>query len=134
MAVRLDRRQVVAGGPSLSGGGALAETPSGAPWLTAEPGDAGFADDLAARLDKLIADRRVWGQRGVLVIRRGSLVLERYFDGEENNWGKVSAVRFGLTTLHTMYTATKSVIALVNAVALGEQKVPPPEAPLYEQF
>ena len=134
MAVHLDRRQVVAGGLALSAGAALAETPSGAPWLTAEPGEAGFADDLAARLDKLIADKRVWGQHGVLVIRRGRVVLERYFDGEENNWGKVSAVRFGLTTLHNMYSVTKSIVALVYGVALGEQKVPPPEAPLYEQF
>ena len=134
MAVHLDRRQVVAGGLALSAGAALAESPSGAPWLTAEPGEAGFADDLAARLDKLIADKRVWGQHGVLVIRRGRVVLERYFDGEENNWGKVSAVRFGLTTLHNMYSVTKSIVALVYGVALGEQKVPPPEAPLYEQF
>src|SRR3954453_6232767 len=99
MAVRSARRQVVAGGVALSAGAALAATPSGAPWLTAEPGDAGFADDLAARFDKLIVDKRVWGQHGVLVIRRGRVVLERYFEGEENNWGKVSAVRFGPTTL-----------------------------------
>src|SRR3954453_13846574 len=127
MAVRLDRRQVVAGGLALSAGAALAETPSGGPWLTPQPGHApepgapGFADDLAARLDKLIADKRVWGQHGVLVIRRGRVVLERYFDGEENNWGKVSAVRFGPTTLHNMYSVTKSVVALVYGVALGEQ-------------
>jgi CubicO group peptidase (beta-lactamase class C family) len=93
-----------------------------APWLTAEPGDVGFADDLAARFDKLIADKRVWGQHGVLVIRRGRVVLERYFDGEENNWGKVSAVRFGPNTLHNMYSVTKSIVALVYGVALGENK------------
>jgi hypothetical protein len=109
MAVHLDRRQILAGGLALSAGAALAETPSGAPWLTAEPGEAGFADDLAARFDTLIADKRVWGQHGVLVISRGRVVLERYFDGEENNWGKVSAVRFGPTTLHNMYSVTKSI-------------------------
>ena len=122
MAVHLDRRQVVAGGLALSAGAALAEGPSGAPWLTAEPGEAGFADDLAARFDKLIADKRVWGQHGVLVIRRGRVVLERYFDGEENNWGKVGAVRFGPTTLHNMYSVTKSVVALVYGVALAKTK------------
>src|SRR6188768_3666790 len=44
------------------------------------------------------------------------------------------SVRFGPTTLHNMYSVTKSVVALVYGVALGENKVPPPEAPLYEQF
>jgi CubicO group peptidase (beta-lactamase class C family) len=122
MAVHLDRRQVVADGLALSAGAALADDPAGAPWLTAEPGDVGFADDLAARFDKLIADKRVWGQHGVLVIRRGRVVLERYFDGEENNWGKVSAVRFGPYTLHNMYSVTKSIVALVYGVALGENK------------
>src|SRR3954464_500615 len=134
MAVHLDRRQVVAGGLALSAGAALAETPSGAPWLTAEPGDAGFAGELAARLDKLIADKRVWGQHGVLVIRRGRVVLERYFDGEENNWGKVSAARFGHNTPHSMFWVKKRVVALIYGVALDENKAEQREARLYEQF
>ena len=62
------------------------------------------------------------GAAWVLVIRRGRVVLERYFDGEENNWGKVGAVRFGPTTLHNMYSVTKSVVALVYGVALAKTK------------
>ena len=95
-------------------------------WLTAAPAEAGFADRLAARFDKLIADRRVWGAAWRPGRRaRGRIVLERYFDGEENNWGKRRA-RSGSArdTLHNLYSVTKSIVALVYGVALGEGKGP----------
>jgi CubicO group peptidase (beta-lactamase class C family) len=104
-------------------------------WQTAVPVDAGLAPDVEARLDKLIADRRVWGLHGVLVARGRRIVLERYFDGEDNNWGQqLGLVRFGPDTLHNLYSATKSIVSLLYGVALAEGKVPPPNAPLYAQF
>jgi hypothetical protein len=41
--------------------------------------DAGFAPDLEARLDKAVADKRVWNQHGLVVLHGNRLVLERYF-------------------------------------------------------
>src|SRR5436305_734067 len=49
-------------------------------WQKAAPAHAGFAPDIEARLDQLIADRRVWGLHGVLVVRGRHIVLERYFE------------------------------------------------------
>lgn len=103
-------------------------------WQTAAPADAGFAPDLEARFDKLIESRRIWNQHGVVVVRGGRIVLERYFAGEENNWGNIRTVSFGPETLHILYSVTKSIVALVYGIALAEGKVPPPDAPLYAQF
>ena len=104
-------------------------------WRKTSPADAGFASDLEARLDKLVADKRAWGLHGVLVVRGRRIVLERYFEGQDNNWGeRLGNVRFGPDTLHNLYSVTKSVVALVYGIALAEGMVPPPSAPLYMQF
>lgn len=39
------------------------------------PGDAGFAPDLEARLDKAVASKRIWNQHGLIVLRNDRLVL-----------------------------------------------------------
>jgi CubicO group peptidase (beta-lactamase class C family) len=104
-------------------------------WRKISPADAGFTPDLEPRLDRLIAEKRVWGLHGVLVVRGPQIVLERYFEGEDNNWGQsLGVVRFSPDTLHNLYSATKSIVALVYGIALAEGKVPPPSAPLYAQF
>jgi CubicO group peptidase (beta-lactamase class C family) len=104
-------------------------------WQKAAQADAGFASDIEERLDRLIAGKRAWGLHGVIVARGRRIVLERYFEGEDNNWGRqLGSVRFGPETLHNLYSATKSIVALLYGVALAEGKVPPPSAPLYAQF
>jgi CubicO group peptidase (beta-lactamase class C family) len=104
-------------------------------WQKAAPADAGFTPDMEARLDKLIDTKRAWGLHGVLVVRGRRIVLERYLEAEDNNWGQpLGTVRFGPDTLHTLYSVTKSIVALVYGVALAAGKVPPPGSPLYAQF
>jgi CubicO group peptidase (beta-lactamase class C family) len=104
-------------------------------WQKAAPADAGFTPDMEARLDKLIGTKRAWGLHGVLVVRDRRIVLERYFEGDDNNWGEErKAVRFDPDTLHNLYSVTKSIVALAYGIALSEGKVPPPSAPLYDQF
>jgi CubicO group peptidase (beta-lactamase class C family) len=111
--------------------------PAAAPfeWRKKSPADAGFTPDLEPRLDRLVAEQRVWGLHGVLVVRGRQIVMERYFEGEDSNWGQsLGVVRFSADTLHNLYSATKSIVALVYGIALAEGKVPPPSAPLYAQF
>jgi hypothetical protein len=73
---------------------------------------------------QLIADKRVWGLHGVLVARGRQIVLERYFEGEDNNWGQaLGVVQFGPDTLHNLYSATKSIVALVYGIAHGGQRL-----------
>ena len=72
------------------------------------PAKAGFSPDLEARLEKLIADKRAWNLHGIVVTRDGRLVLERYFEGEDNARGRrLGKVAFTPDTLHDMRSATK---------------------------
>jgi hypothetical protein len=47
-------------------------------WLPITPMEAGFAPDLEPRLDKAIADKRVWNLHGLVVLSHDRLLLERY--------------------------------------------------------
>jgi len=132
----LSRRHVL-----LGAGAALVTQPAGplgaaAPDLAAiAPAEAGFAPDLEARLDKLIAEKRAWGLHGVVVLRGGRLVLERYFEGDDNARGRrLGKVAFNADTLHDMRSVSKGVVGLLYGIALAQGKVPAPEAPLFASF
>ena len=103
-------------------------------WQSISPADAGFAPDLGARLDQFVA---TGGKNihGVIVARGGRIALERYFESEDETWGKtLGRVRFASDTLHDVRSISKSIVALVYGAALAEKKVPPPSEPLFTQF
>jgi CubicO group peptidase (beta-lactamase class C family) len=104
-------------------------------WNVVAPADAGFTPDLNARIDKLIADKRIWNVHGLIVLRGGKLVLERYFSGRDNARGRdLGEVTFKPETLHDMRSVSKSITALLYGIALANGKVPPLEAPLLSAF
>lgn len=104
-------------------------------WTPVSRSIAGFDDQLDARLDALIAQKRAPGLHGIVVTRGGKLVLERYFEGDDESWGTpLKHVKFGPDTLHDLRSVTKSVVGLLYGIALAEGRVPPPEAPVMEAF
>jgi CubicO group peptidase (beta-lactamase class C family) len=104
-------------------------------WKPIAPAEAGFAPDIEARLDQLIADKRAWNLHGVVVARAGRLVLERYFDGPDNARGRpLGHVAFRVDTLHDLRSVTKSIVGLLYGIALAAAKVPAPEASLFAAF
>lgn len=111
----------------------LAQSPT---WASAAPADAGFAPDLGQRLDKAIADKRLWNVHGLVVLRNDRLVLERYFEGEDRarGLGALGRVAFTPDTLHDLRSCSKSLVALLYGIALSQGIVPAPEAPLYPAF
>ena len=98
--------------------------------------DAGFVPDLGARLDKAVADERVWNQHGLVVLRGDRLVLERYFEGEDEarGVGAIGRVTFRTDSMHDLRSCSKSIVGLLYGIALQQGKVPPPEAPLFSAF
>ena len=118
----------------------MAETLMGQParaeaWPKVSPQGAGFSADLEARLDRAVADGHVWNLHGLVVLRRGQLVLERYFDGHDNARGRdIGRITFGPETLHDIRSCSKSLVGLAYGIALAQGKVPPPEAPLFSVF
>lgn len=105
-------------------------------WSTILPTEAGFAPDLNARLNQAIADKRVWNLHGLVVLRNGSLVLERYFEGVDHarGIGDIGRVNFTPDTLHDLRSCSKSIVGLLYGIAFHQGKVPPPEARLLPAF
>jgi CubicO group peptidase (beta-lactamase class C family) len=133
----LNRRNLLLG----SAGALLMTKPDGhasagpRSWTPIDPADAGFAPDLEARLDKLIADKRAWKLHGVVIARHGRLVLERYFESEDNARGRaLGNVAFAADTLHDLRSVSKGIVGLLYGIALQQGKVPPPEAALFASF
>jgi CubicO group peptidase (beta-lactamase class C family) len=114
--------------------GALSAATDG--WPSVDPGDAGFAPDLGAKLDKAVAERRVWNLHGLVVLHNDRVVLERYFEGDDHarGVGEIGHVAFKPDTLHDLRSCSKSIVGLLYGIALQQGKVLPPEAPLFSAF
>lgn len=129
------RRQVIFGAGAAFVTQARPLSAAAAGLLPIAPAEAGFAPDLEARLDKAIADKRVWNLHGVVVVRDDRLVLERYFEAEDNARGRpLGKITFKPDTPHDMRSVSKGIVGLLYGIALEQGKVPPPEAPLFASF
>jgi len=112
-----------------------ATSPAAVDWASIPPSEAGFTSDLDALLDKAIAEKRVWNLHGVVIVRQRRLVLERYFEGDDNARGQpLGKIAFKPNTLHDLRSASKSIVGLLYGIALADGKVPSPEAPLLASF
>ncbi len=128
----LGRRGLLLGAGAFAATSALAQ-PKAGDFATVAPDEAGFAPDMAARLDKLVADKQAPNIHGVVVLREGRLVLERYYKGmDEQIYQSPAEVAFDAGTLHDMRSVTKSVVGLLYGIALERGRVPPPEARLFD--
>lgn len=96
---------------------------------------AGFAPDLGEKLDAGLRSGLLRDIHAVVVSRGDAVVIERYFSGEDADWGRpLGTVAFAPDTLHDLRSVTKSIVGLLYGIALGRGLVPPPEAPLMAQF
>jgi CubicO group peptidase (beta-lactamase class C family) len=104
-------------------------------WPTATPAEAGFAPDLAARLDSALAEEASAGIHAVVLIRDGKLVYERYLAGDDEMHGvRKQGVVFTPDHLHDVRSISKSVTNLLYGIALADGSVTPPDAPLLAAF
>jgi CubicO group peptidase (beta-lactamase class C family) len=90
-------------------------------------------DRLKRKLDAGQAE----GLHAVVVVRNGRILLEHYGVGDDYSYFKrnsPAAVTFGPDTLHDLRSVTKSIVALLYGIALGQGLVPEPAAPLLQQF
>lgn len=106
-----------------------------ATWQDPNPVGAGFAPDLDERFDVARAAGCLPNVHGVVVLRNGRTVCERYWPGLDEARGRpLGVVRFGPDVLHDLRSVTKSLVGLAYGIALADGKVPPPEATLVDQF
>ena len=104
-------------------------------WTVAKPEAAGFAPDLGTRLAAGIRSGLLRGLHGIVVSRGESIVLERYYEGADEAWGRpLGHVEFSRAHLHDLRSVTKSIVGLLYGIALDRGLVPDPSAPLLAQF
>jgi len=133
----LDRRAFIV---ALGGAGCAALVPRSAAgaagdWETVAFADAGFAWDVAARIDEAVAKGQIENLHSVIVVRGGKLVFERYYAGNDANRGTpLGMVTFGPDVIHDVRSISKSVVSLLYGTALADGKVPAPEQPLLDAF
>jgi CubicO group peptidase (beta-lactamase class C family) len=127
----LSRREIlITMGAAMGSTGATPFT-----WVPISERDAGVAAALGDRIDAAQRKGELPGLHGVLLARRGRLVLERYYPGADHSWGRpLGLVAFGADTLHDLRSVTKSLVGLLYGIALAEGKVAAPDAVLVDQF
>jgi CubicO group peptidase (beta-lactamase class C family) len=102
---------------------------------SATPESVGFAAELPKRFEALLASGRLQNLHGIVALRKGRIVFERYFTGTDEVWGRpIGTVEFKADTLHDMRSVTKSIASLLYGVALGQGLVPDPDQSLLVQF
>jgi CubicO group peptidase (beta-lactamase class C family) len=137
---RIARRRMIVGSAAVALANSVSPFATAAiDWTPASPAEAGFAPDLEARLDDVVQTGRVRNVHGILVVRRGRMVAERYYEGEDQvriSGGRtqVEHVSFSAERSHELRSVTKSVVGLLYGIALGEGKVPALDQPLLAQF
>jgi CubicO group peptidase (beta-lactamase class C family) len=104
-------------------------------WKLAVPDEVGLDAATLCKLDGFLAD---WPRRNihaVVVARRGKLVFERYYAGEDDRW-VVSSDRteFSPTEKHDIRSISKSVTSLLVGIAAAEGKFPPLDSPVIDFF
>jgi CubicO group peptidase (beta-lactamase class C family) len=105
-------------------------------WQTTEEG---FAPGFGRRLDQFILSGQARNVHCVIVARRGRLVAEHYYEGEDQiriggGRTRVERVAFDAERSHELRSVTKSIVGLLYGIALDAGKVPPLDTSLLTQF
>jgi CubicO group peptidase (beta-lactamase class C family) len=133
----LDRRTLLAGAAALlARRGALAAPASD--WQPIALAEAGIVPDLEAKLDQFTT-RRTANIHGVVIVRRGRLALERYYEGEDQVRGdegktRIERIAFSPERSHELRSVTKSMVGLLYGIARADGKVPALDQPVLAQF
>lgn len=114
---------------------AVSHVASAGDWPQATPAESGFTNATPDAIDKAVRDGKLGGLHGVVVFRHGRLAFERYYDGEDQNWGyPLGHVVFSETTVHDLRSVSKSIVSLLYGIALADGNVPSVDAPLISHF
>lgn len=104
-------------------------------WQEVAPVDAGFAPNVGELLDQAAGRGDLPNLHAVVVARHGKLVLERYYEGPDERWGKpLGTVTFGPDVKHDLRSVSKCIVGLLYGIALNEGQVPGLDQPLVDQF
>jgi CubicO group peptidase (beta-lactamase class C family) len=133
----LDRRRLLIGAAAFAGQGACAPGAMSYEWASAA--EEGFTSGFGARIEQFVLSGQASNIHGVIIVRRGRLALEKYFEGDdqvrdEKGRAHFERVAFSAERGHELRSVTKSIVGLLYGIALREGKVPPLDQSLLAQF
>ncbi|KRQ99905.1 serine hydrolase [Bradyrhizobium jicamae] len=119
-----DQRNLACGSPTSLNDG----------WPTATPESVGLDGPrlcgIAARLAATNAN-----VHAVVIVRRGKLVFEQYFNGPDELWGTARGpFEFDATTKHDMRSVSKSVTSLLVGIAIDRELIKSVDDPILKFF
>ena len=89
-------------------------------WDVATLREVGIDSATMASLVDSIRQQRLPNLHSVLLVRRGKLVFEEYFEGKDERRGQpIGTVRFDRATLHDLRSVTKSMTSALLGIAIG---------------
>lgn len=104
-------------------------------WTRATPAQVGIDATRLCRIEKFLEQWPDHNIHAVLVIRRGKLVMDRYFTGTDERWGApLGKVAHTPEQMHDLRSITKSVVSMLVGIAIGEGKFPPLDSPAIDFF
>jgi CubicO group peptidase (beta-lactamase class C family) len=123
-----ERRRLLAAGLALAALGGQARA---RPRPQADLSLAGLGD----RLDQGVAGGELVNLHAIVVLHRGRRVLERYYAGEDELWGRPLGRRsFDADALHDLRSVSKSIVGLLYGLALADGLVPALDTPVLQAF
>jgi CubicO group peptidase (beta-lactamase class C family) len=104
-------------------------------WRTAAPAEAGLDPRLLCAIGPRFEGWKDANAHSVVVVRKGVLVYERYFTGEDERGGMpIGRVEFNAATKHDLRSVSKSVTALVVGIAIERGWIKSVDAPVFSFF
>ena len=104
-------------------------------WSIATPAEVGLDSAKLCELDTFINQWPTSNIHAVVIVRNGKLVMERYFNGEDQLWGRPTGrMEFSPTVKHDLRSISKSVTSLLVGIARGEGKFPALDSPAIDFF
>jgi len=104
-------------------------------WAVARPEEQGLDPTLICAIGPRFDAWKEANVHAVVVARHGVLVYERYFTGEDQNWGKpLGQVTYNAAMVHDLRSVTKSLTSLVVGIALDRGWIKDLDAPVLSFF
>lgn len=109
-------------------------------WLISSPSEQGLDPTLICTIGRRLKDLPGAKPNGVVIVRHGVLVYEKYFVGAdqrwpENHWGEpLPILPHDAETKHDMSSSTKSVVALLVGIALDRGALKSLDTPAFDFF
>jgi CubicO group peptidase (beta-lactamase class C family) len=104
-------------------------------WPVSRPQKQGLDPARLCSIGSLLGDWKEANVHAVVVARRGVLVYEQYFAGEDQLWGKrLGRVAYNAGMVHDLRSVTKSVTSLVVGIAVERGWIKDLDAPVLSFF